>query len=289
MQTRVAIDNVIPEREPSHGSWEAELSLGFVRQGERTVLKHRTHRGPLAVQRSLYPEGGTCHSHILHPPGGIVGGDALHVSISVDKLSQAVVTTPGATRFYRSEGRVANVSQSFTVGPDARLEFVPLENIAFPNAFLRTRTDVHLSSRSQFVGLDIWTLGQPASKAHFDQGEIDGLTKVFVDERLVICERLRVNPRVWQQDAASLRGKSVSGTLIAYGSEEDFGSVCAWWKTQEVATDMMVGLTVIDGFLVMRGLSDSTEQLFMLMANCWQQIRLHWTGELPELPRIWRT
>ncbi|WP_232312720.1 urease accessory protein UreD [Enterovibrio coralii] len=211
------------------------------------------------------------------------------MSISLEEGAQALVTTPGATRFYRSDGRIAHVDQIFHVAPDARLEFVPLENIAFPNANLRTRNDIHLSKSAKFVGFDIWTLGQPASNAHFEQGQIDGLTKVFVEERLLLCERLRVSAETWTKDAASLRGKPVAGTLIAYGSPDDFHAVCEWWRNQTHPADILVGLTVMDGLLVLRGLADNTEQLFMLMATCWQQIRLHWTGELPDLPRIWRT
>ncbi|SKA70665.1 urease accessory protein UreD [Enterovibrio nigricans] len=272
-----------------HGRWEAELSLGFVSDGERTVLKHRSHRGPLAVQRSLYPEAGICHSHILHPPGGIVGGDALHVEVALESNAHALVTTPGATRFYRSDGRVALVDQSFRVAPHATLEFVPLENIAFPSAKLRTRTDIHLASTSRFVGFDLWTLGQPASNEHFGKGEIDGMTRVVVDGRLLLCERMRVNATTWLRDAASLRSNPVCGNIIAFGNPSDFQPVCEWWNAQTFEPNLDVGLTVMDGLLVVRGLSTSTEDLFLLMAKCWQQIRFHWTGDMPELPRIWRT
>ena len=78
------------------GGWRAELSLGFTAEpvvdGPRdgapaaplTRLTTRAHRGPLVVQRPFYPEGpGVPHVYLLHPPGGIVGGDSLRVEVSV--------------------------------------------------------------------------------------------------------------------------------------------------------------------------------------------------------------
>ncbi|WP_035024570.1 urease accessory protein UreD [Enterovibrio calviensis] len=280
--------------------WEAELKLGFVARGDKTVLKHRTHKGPLAVQRSLYPEGGVCHTHLLHPPGGVVGGDSLDVHVDLAEGSQALITTPGATRFYRSDGRVGHLTQTLTVADSARLEWLPLENIAFPNARLRTRTTISLKPHSQFIGWDVWTLGQPATETLFENGEIDGLTSVFVDERLILCERFRVNPEQTRFSAAGLRGYSVCGTLIAYGDADALVEIIKqWWSEQQEQgytrsdmsnlTGIELGITVIDGLLVVRGLALKTDALFNVMALCWQQIRQHWTGEIPDIPRIWRT
>ena len=58
-------------------TWRAELSLDYSAAGGRTVARHR-HQGPLRVLQSLYPEGdGICQNVLVHPPGGLVGGDVL--------------------------------------------------------------------------------------------------------------------------------------------------------------------------------------------------------------------
>ena len=62
--------------EPLSSTWQASLALGFARRDDSTILARREHRGPLRVQKPLYPEGpGVCHAIVLHPPAGIAGGD----------------------------------------------------------------------------------------------------------------------------------------------------------------------------------------------------------------------
>lgn len=274
----------------SHGRWEAELRLGYQHNGTRTVLRDCLHRGPLAVQRALYPEGGVCHSHLLHPPGGVVGGDSLNVFVEAKDSAEALITTPGATRFYRSDGRVATLNQSLKVGEDSRLEWLPLENIAFPNAHLVTRTDIQISSHARFAGWEIWTLGQPVSNQAFDKGVIDGMTTISIDEKLVLCERLRVNPATLQHSAAALRGYPVVGAMFVYGDAEALSELLkSWWAEQDKPNELELGITYIDGLLAVRALASNTETLFHILTECWLKIRKHWTGATPDVPRIWRT
>ncbi|PML78701.1 urease accessory protein UreD [Enterovibrio norvegicus] len=294
---------------PARG-WEAELVLGYEVSRDKTVLRHSSHRGPLAIQRALYPEGGVCHSHLLHPPGGVVGGDSLNVNVCVSAGAEVLLTTPGATRFYRSDGRVANLEQHFTVGEHARLEWVPLENIAFPGAILTTQTDFRLSTTSQFIGWDIWTLGQPATETPFGNGDLNGLTRVFIDDTLILCERLRVNPETQRFSASSLRDHPVCSTLIMYDghrqkrtSDETEQSLCEqslceqlveWWESerenvQQKDPSIVFGFTDCDGLLIVRGLGEKTEALFEVYTRIWQKVRHEWTGITPAIPRIWRT
>lgn len=76
-----AITSRLPVSLPEHSPiWHAELHLGFARQSERTVLRENRHRGPLRVQKALYPEGeAICQAIVLHPPSGIAGGDHLAI------------------------------------------------------------------------------------------------------------------------------------------------------------------------------------------------------------------
>ena len=134
-----------PMHTPSH--WEAEIALGFTRLDSGTVLSERRHRGPLRVQKALYPEGrDVCQTILLHPPSGIAGGDRLHIAVNVGPQAHAQITTPGAGKWYRSGGEDAAQTLAFTVGADAILEWLPQETIVFDGAQARMETQVSLAA-----------------------------------------------------------------------------------------------------------------------------------------------
>lgn len=122
-------------------SWLAVLQLYFQTQGKKTFLYKQYHDGPLMVQRPFYPEDDICHVYILHPPGGIVGGDQLVINIHLDQGSQTLITTPGATKFYRSAGPTAVLTQQFYLRKNSSLEWLPQDNLFFPD--VRAKLDTH--------------------------------------------------------------------------------------------------------------------------------------------------
>ena len=80
-------------------SWHAELELGYGRFGDSTRPTLRRHFGPLRVQKHLYAEGPeVCQHIIVHPPGGIAGGDRLNICASVGPDAWAQLTSPGAAK-----------------------------------------------------------------------------------------------------------------------------------------------------------------------------------------------
>src|SRR3990172_7209250 len=116
-------------------SWRAQLALEFERRAARTVLSARRHDGPLVVQKPLYPEGdAVCHTIVVHPPGGMAGGDDIQLKARLDVNAHALLTTAGAGKWYRSVGPWARQSIQFDVSGGACLEWLPQENIIFNGA-----------------------------------------------------------------------------------------------------------------------------------------------------------
>lgn len=154
-------------------SWHGRLALHYRRDGERTVA-HDAHEGPLRVLKALYPEGGRiCHHVLLHPPGGIAGGDHLEVEARLGAGAHTLITTPGAARFYRSAGAAALQSARVRLDGDARLEWLPLESIAHSGCRATNAFAFELAPGAQLLGWDLLALGLPASDAPFAAGHFE--------------------------------------------------------------------------------------------------------------------
>jgi urease accessory protein len=172
--------------------WRARLELSFEPSVGRTVLRRANHRGPLRVQRALYPEGDeVCHVYLVHPPGGVVAGDELAVDLHVAAGAHVVVTTPGAQRLYRSEGARARVVVSCRIDDGGVLEYLPQETIAFSGCRAELELEVELSAGGRFLGWEITVLGRAASAAPFAAGELVSRLGITRDARPEVIERAR--------------------------------------------------------------------------------------------------
>ena len=201
--------------EPVAASWKASLSLGFERHGTRSVLAKREQDGPLVVQKPLYPEGdGVCHAIVVHPPGGIAGGDQLALRVACAPASHAVLTTPGAGKWYRSAGAWAQQSLDFRV--EGTLEWLPRETIVFDGAHANFECSVELRHDAHYIGWEVLCLGRSGSGERFAEGEIRLEQRINRDGRLLWLERGRIEggSRI-MSSPAGLAGRSVCGTMVA--------------------------------------------------------------------------
>lgn len=152
--------------------WHARLQLDYRMEAGRCVGRFE-HEGPLRILQSLYPEGdAVCHNVVVHPPGGLVGGDTLEIAIRAREGSHALVTTPGATRFYRSDGELALQSTRIALDAGARMEWLPLEAICYSGCLAENRVQLQLAQGSELIGWDVTAFGLPRSGLPFDRGQL---------------------------------------------------------------------------------------------------------------------
>jgi urease accessory protein len=150
-------------------TWHAHLHLDYTLQSQRTVARY-THQGPLRILQSLYPEGADiCHNVLVHPPGGLVGGDTLQVTVDAASGTHALLTTPGATRFYRSAGATARQITQLRLQADARLEWLPLETLCYRASEAENHLSLTLEPGAQCLGWDVTALGWMPDPAHVAQ------------------------------------------------------------------------------------------------------------------------
>lgn len=153
-------------------SWHATLRLDYAREGSRSVARF-AHDGPLRILQSMWPEGdAVCHNVLVHPPGGLVGGDTLQVEVSAAPGSHGLVTTPGASRFYRSEGEAAVQDVRIRMEAGARLEWLPLEALYYSGCRAENRLRMDLAPGAELLGWDIAALGLPQAEQPFVRGSV---------------------------------------------------------------------------------------------------------------------
>jgi urease accessory protein len=270
-----------------HGRLELRLEPERAGHGPRTVLARKRQFGPLTVQRAFYPEGPVCHLYLLHPPGGVVGGDLLELDLELTEAAQALVTTPGATKLYRSDGPLAEVRQRLRVDPGATLEWLPQETLWFAGARARADTRIELAPGASFLGWEIHCLGRPASAEAFHHGQADLALSLFRDGRPLLLERLRPDGPASLNAPAGLRGRPVTATLLATGAD-----AAALDRVREILDQTPgpdAGATRLEDLLVVRCLGDQGEPVRRLLTAVWAALRPTLLGRAPCPPRIWST
>jgi urease accessory protein len=271
-------------------SWQARLALEYTRQGGRTALSGREHSGPLVVQKALYPEGdAVCHSIIVHPPGGIAAGDALRLEVRLREDSAALLTTPGAGKWYKSMGPKASLAQQFDIGRGAVLEWLPQPAIVFDAARAETRTEVRLHQEALYMGWDLTCIGRSASGERFNSGELRQRTEVWQQGRRLWSEYARLagdDPMLASK--AGLAGCSVSATLIAAGREIPKG-LLEECRGVAPAAGERAGITLLPRLLLARYLGHSSEAATHYFIALWSLLRPALAGRSAVPPRIWAT
>ena len=174
--------------------------------------------GPLTIQSPFYPENGVCHLYLLHPPAGIVGGDRLKLTVSAEENSSVLLTTPGATKFYRDEWEAGSPGAVFFPSRTGlHLNGLPQETIYFPDANAQLSTTIRLEGSAQYLGWEINCLGLPANQKDFGSGRARIRLYVIRGGGFVLIESLYISNEKMPFQAAFLQNQPVFGTFIATG------------------------------------------------------------------------
>ena len=304
--------------------WRGRLDLGFEARGGRTVLASRAHEGPLMVQSPFYPEGPVCHVCLLHPPGGVVGGDRLRVAGRLHERAHALLTTPAATKVYRSAGGLSRIEHELHVAPGATLEWLPQRTLAFSGARVHASTRVHLRGSAGFLGWEAVCLGRPAAGERFDRGVMRQDFELWKDGEPLMMERNAFDAASPLMHAAwGLARRRALASLLLYPAGEHlpaaaravlerFGAGAARTAPERSETGMgrtapersetsmgraaperfeagagRAAATLVDGVLACRIISDDMEGVWDLLVTLWRTLRPLFLAREAVTPRIW--
>jgi urease accessory protein len=276
--------------------WRAKFSGEFINVNGHTRMGLTDHFGPLRVQRPFYPEGLDClHLYLLHPPGGLVGGDKLSITLCAKEHAHILMTTPSAGKIYRNisgikQGQYVNIQ----VADNAIVEYLPQENIIFNDADAELMTKVDIKGSGTFIGWDITCLGRLEGDNPFLTGGIkQGLTITQDGQPLFMDRLLFKAPSDLQSSKAGFQKKSVYGTFIINQlvmTSELESSLIAWQEHQNLTLSLTsVSITQKPGVFIARVLGDKAEQARDTFESLWTLLRPHVINKKACAPRIWRT
>ena len=274
--------------------WHAQLDINYRKEADRTVARH-IHTGPLRILQSLYPEGNAvCHNVLVHPPGGLVGGDTLTLNVDVAPGAHGLVTTPGATRFYRSEGELALQHTRIKLAESARFEWLPLEAICFSGCMAENRLTLLLAPGAELLGWDVTALGLPAARKPFAAGSF--CQHIEMPETWLERAHIKASDALLLDSPVGLAGNRCLATLFFTAGSD--------LKKSAIQSALDAARAVIDAHplhasagatspnrkvIVVRVLTPVVEPAMDLL----RQIRSVWRQHFWELgstaPRIWAT
>lgn len=273
-------------------SWHAQLDLNYRLDAGRSVARH-LHKGPLRILQSLYPEGDAiCHNVLVHPPGGLVGGDTLDTTVQVEPGAHGLITTPGATRFYRSAGALALQNTQIQIAAGGRLEWLPTEAICYHQCYAENRVRFQLEPGAELIGWDVTAFGLPQAMQPFAQGQ-------FV-------QHLEL-PGVWlERGRIDARDSRLLDSPLGLAGHKCMASIFFLAGSKLVnhrrSTALDVARQVIDGHclqhtagatspdgqvVVVRVLAPLVEPAMDLVQQVWAAWRAHFWNLSAQKPRIW--
>jgi urease accessory protein len=271
--------------------WQGILELDYQKINNSTQLVKAYSQAPLKIQRSFYPEGkDICHSIILHTAGGMVGGDRLSQTINLQPETQVLLTTPAASKIYRSSGETAQNTINIEIQEQAYLEFIPREIIIFNGAIFSQNLRVNLAPNACYLGWEITRFGRTARGEIFNQGQWKSCTEiwqngcpVWVDRQGFIANEEILN------SPHGLGGKPVIATLTWVGqpvSEDIVKNIRQLWSQRE--TSSQAGVTQLISGLLCRYRGNSTQEVINWFTDVWQLLRQNYTGKSIVKPRVWQ-
>ena len=268
--------------------WRASLDLRFRYDGVRTVIDRRKHFGPLRIQKPFYPEDGACHTYILHPPGGIAGGDELNIRAEVKNKGAALLTTPASAKIYRSARSLSKVSNTLSLGDDSSLEWLPQDTVLFGGSRLEQATRINATSQSRFLVWEISSLGREASGDRYEDGELEQFLQINIDGLPRLIER-----QSWSagdlilSSAWGLNGNTAFGSLYGFPADQEVLHHTRQILNKDGFNEMAA--TLVDDILVVRGIAMDAVRLRNTFVWVWSQLRQFIAWLQPSPPRIWAT
>jgi urease accessory protein len=277
-----------------HQNWQAKLTLTFSHVDGRSYLSKRIHYGPLVIQKTLHPEGeAVCHGVVVHPPGGVAGGDQLTIEANLENGASVLLTTPGAGKWYKANSKVASQQLVFNLEGDANLEWFPQENILFDGSQVKFSADIHLAQNSTYAGWEILCFGRQAQKECWNNGLLHQNIVIHRNGKLLWQESANLSPHhPLMQSLMGLAGNVISASFVVVAGlvpVEVLNACRAIQPKKTLDLQAKYGVSALPEVFVARYVGQSSQSAKQYFELLWSVLRPWYLKRQVVRPRIWNT
>ena len=261
----------------AHGAVKAGFRVGH--RGTRIADLYETGGFRLKFP---HPEFACAEAILVNTGGGMTGGDTLDVAIHTDAATNVLLTTQSAEKIYRSNGGLARITSSLTLGADSTCAWIPQETILFSGATIARALHVTLPKSATLLAAESIVFGRAASGEILGEGFFSDTWRITREGKLIFAE----NTRLVGDTAALLARKAIADgarsmatlVLVAPDAEAALEPARAIMQAQTEHC----ALSAWNGMMVARLLNRDAQALRLALAR----LIVHLRGAA--MPRVWQ-
>jgi urease accessory protein len=271
-------------REPERVGRDGFLKLRFARCGGNTILAQSRFSLPLQALAPLTLADGSSYLMLLNPTGGVLGGDRLVTEIDLEPGTHVCLSTPSATRVYRTVGEPAILDTVIRVGEGGTLEYFPDHVIPHAGSALRQSLRLSLNRGSRAILFDSMAAGRVAHGERWVFTDIDSRIDVRVSGCPSYINRTTMIPKTMHPDRLGLVDSFdyVACMAVVADGFSRWPQLCAALNAViETVPEIRGGATVLSrGGCMVRFLARSAPDMTITNKKLWDTAR----GTMLNLP-----
>ena len=199
---------------------------------------------------------------IVNTGGGVAGGDAYRVELALNDGADVAATTTAAEKIYRSDGPAARIETRLSLGPGARLLWLPQETILFDGARLERKLEVDMAGDAELLLVESLVFGRLAMGETAIDARLANSWRVRRDGKLVFADETRLDHAAAALDRIAVgAGARAVATIVAAAPDVEARLADLRAALEAESEGVEAGASFFDGLIVARLVSPSPARL----------------------------